>query len=248
MIEKFILNAEPRSILGKKVKNLRTQNIIPAVVYGGKNQPISISIDSKDFDNIYRQAGTSSIIELNIGDKDKTNVLLQEPQYNPVSGNIIHADFVRVRMDEKIKTEIPVKFTGESPAVEQEGGTLVTPRDNVEVECLPGDLVHEISIDISMLTDFEGQIKVSDITPPPGVEILTDPEEVLAMVEPPRSEEELAELEKPTAEEEAEAVEAAAGEKEEDIEEGAEPTAEGTPAEETTPQSENTAKEAPTTK
>lgn len=222
MMEKYTLNAEQRNVFGKKVKNLRLLGKIPAVIYGGKDKPVSISIDARTFHETYKTAGTSSIIDLIIGDKEKTNVLMQEPQYNPVTGNIIHVDFIRVRMDEKIKTEIPIQFNGESPAVEQEGGTLVTPRDNIEVECLPKDLVHEIIVDIARLVNFDSQIKVSDITPPPGIEFLTDPEEVLATVEPPRSEEELAELEKPTAEQEKEAVEAVAGAKDEEAEESTE--------------------------
>jgi len=245
-MEKFVLNAQPREILGRKVKNLRKNGLIPAVIYGGKKGPISITLNKVEFEKTYNAAGSTSLVQINT-DKIKDNVLIQEPQYDPVSGGIYHVDLTRVNMEEKIKTEIPIVTEGESIAVEQEGGTLVTPRDNIEVECLPGDLVHEIKIDISILKTFNDQIKVGDITPPPGVEFITDADEVLALVEPPRSEEELAELEKPTSEEETEAVEAVAGEKEE-TEEGAEPTAEETPAEETTPQSENAAKEAPTAK
>ena len=236
MNEKISLKALPREILGKKVKLLRQKGLIPAVIYGGKREPISITLDKKEFEKVYGDAGSSSLIEVDLGGK-KENVLAQEPQDDPVTGNILHVDLIRVRMDEKIKTEIPLRFIGESIAVEQNDGTLITPRDNIEVECLPGDLVHEIEIDLGALVDFESQIKTSNITPPPGIEILTDPDDVIALVEPPRSEEELAELEKPTADQEAEAVEAVAGTKEETTE-GEESTeaAEGAPTAEPTPE------------
>jgi large subunit ribosomal protein L25 len=110
-------------------------------------------------------------------------------------------------MDEKIKTEIPLEFVGESEAVEQLDGSLVTNRDNVEVECLPADLVSEIQVNISELKTFEDSISVKDLAIPQGIEVLTDSEEVIAVVEPPRSEEELAELEESAAEEEKEAIE-----------------------------------------
>jgi len=238
MNEKFSLKALPREILGKKVKLLRQAGQIPAVIYGGKGSPVSITLDKKEFEKVYGDAGSSSLIEVDLGGK-KENVLAQEPQNDPVTDRILHVDFIRVRMDEKIKTEIPLHFVGESKAVEQDSGTLVTPRDSIEVECLPGDLVHEIEIDLGTLKDFESQIKTSNITAPAGIEILTNPDDVIALVEPPRSEEELAELEKPTAEQEAEAVEAVAGAKEEGAE-GTEPVEriEGTetPAEKSSPE------------
>ncbi len=221
MGEKYSLNAENREITGRKVKDLRADGKLPAVIYGGKDKPQSITMSAKEFNKIFDEAGSSSIIELII-DGNKTNVIAQEPQYNPVNGEMIHIDLIRVRMDEKIKTEIPLEFIGESPAVADQDGTLVTPHDNIEVECLPGDLVSEIEINIGSLKTFDDQIKVSDITPPSGIQILTDPEEVIALVEAPRSEEELAELDKPTAEEEKEAVEAVAGKEDEEGEESEE--------------------------
>jgi large subunit ribosomal protein L25 len=238
-MQTYTLQAKTRSELGKKVKLLRQQNILPAVVYGNKIDPISISISATDFDKTFSQAGTSALVDLAVDGKDTYKVLTHEPQMDPVTSAPIHVDFYRVRMDEKITTEIPLEFTGESVAVEQLGGTLVTPHDNIEVECLPNDLVSEISIDITPLKTFEDQIKLSDIQLPKGIETEMEPGEVLALVEAPRSEEELAELEKSAAEEEAEAVEKVAGEKVEG-EEGAEGEAgEETPTE---PESDGTPK------
>ncbi len=214
MGEKYSLSAKERTVLGRKVKDLRAAGFIPAVVYGGKDKPLSITLDANNFEKIYEQTGSSSLIELNVDENNTDNVLAQDIQYNPVTGKIDHVDFIRVRMDEKLTTEIPLEIVGESEAVEQLDGTLVTPRDSIEVECLPKDLVHEIKIDISVLKAFDDQIKVADIIAPEGIKILTDAEEVIAMVEPPRSEEEMAELDKSTADEEKEAVEAVAGKEE----------------------------------
>lgn len=203
----YNLKAQTRTILGKKTKTLRSKGLIPAVIYGRDTKPQALSIDGKDFEKIFVETGTSTLVDLTIDDSTGVKVLTHEPQYDPVKGNPIHIDFYKVRMDEKIKTEIPLEFVGESEAVEQLDGSLVTNRDSVEVECLPADLVSEIQVDISDLKTFEDSISVKDLKTPQGIEILTDPEEVIAVVEPPRSEEELAELETPTAEEEKEAIE-----------------------------------------
>ncbi len=233
-MQSYSLKAQKRNILGKKVKSLRQAGQIPAVVYGGKKEAKPLILSFTEFDKIYREAGSSSIVDLNIDDKETDNVLIQEPQYNAVSGLPQHVDFLRVRMDEKIKTEIPLEFVGESKAVEQLGGTLVTPHDKLEVECLPKDLVPAIQIDLSSLNTFDDQIKISDINIPNGITVEIDDSEVVALVEAPRSEEEMAELETPTAEEEQKAVEEVAGEKEE-VAEGSEEAAGGG---ETTPEAE----------
>jgi len=202
------LKAQKREITGKKVKSLRQSGIIPAVVYGHGDKPKSISVDEKGFEKTFDKAGTSSLVDLEIEGEKPAKVLVHEPQRNPVNEKFIHIDFYRVKMDEKIKTEIPLEFVGESEAVEQNDGSLVTNRNNVEVECFPSDLVNHISVDISSLKTFEDTITVANLSVPSGIEILTDKEEVIAMVEPPRSEEEMADLETPAAaDEEKEALE-----------------------------------------
>ncbi|MEK7447724.1 MAG: 50S ribosomal protein L25, partial [Patescibacteria group bacterium] len=128
----------------------------------------------------------------------------------------------------KITASIPLNFTGDSKAVIDLSGSLITNKSEVEVECLPADLPHEIEVDISVLEDFEAVIHVKDIKVPEGVEIKDDLEETVALVEPPRSEEELAELEEPV--EEGEMPEAEQGQVEE-TEEVAEETEEAKPTE-----------------
>jgi len=201
------LRAEKREIIGKKVKTLREKGLIPAVIYGHDTKPQNISLYANEFAKTYSEAGTSSLIDLTVDSSPAVRVLTREPQLDPVKNTPIHIDFYKVRMDEKIKTEIPLEFIGTSEAVEQLDGSLVTNRDSIEVECLPADLVPEIKIDISSLKTFEDNIAISDIKVPSGIEVLNDSEEVVALVEPPRSEEELAELEESAAEKEKEAIE-----------------------------------------
>jgi len=217
----FEITAEKRELTGKKVKTLRSAGLLPAVVYGRGEKPAAITIERAKFEKIFAEAGTSSLVDLVVDSGNRFKVLTHEPQLDPVKGFPIHVDFYRVKMDEKITTEIPLEFIGESEAVEQLEGSLVTNRDSVEVECLPNDLVNHITVDISALKTFENTISVADLPTPAGIKILTDKEDVVAVVEPPRSEEELAELETPTAaEEEKEALEKMGAEAEAEKAEG----------------------------
>ncbi|MCX6809634.1 MAG: 50S ribosomal protein L25 [Candidatus Berkelbacteria bacterium] len=220
--KKYNLGATKRTVIGKSVKNLRKDGKVPAVVYGHSMKPESLEVDQKIFDKIFSEAGSSSLVDLAIDSQSPTKVLIHEPQLNPVSGEAIHIDFYKVRMDEKIKTEIPLEFIGESEAVTALDGSLVTNRDNIEVECLPTDLVPNFEVDLSRLKTFDDSITVADISVPSSIEVLTDPEELVASVEAPRSDEELAELEESAAEEEKEAIEQIAGEEGGEVAEGEE--------------------------
>jgi len=204
-MNEITLLATKRTLKGKKVKTLRRREQLPAVVYGRKIEPETLTLDSREFEKVYQQAGTSSLVDLVIEDKDPRRVLIHEPQYDPVTSRPIHVDLYAVRMDEKIETEIPIKFIGQSPAVEEQGGNFIANLDSLRVRCLPADLISEIEVDISGLVNLEDQIRLSDIKLSEKLEVLDDQEEVLALVEAPRSEEELeAELaEDKTSEEEA---------------------------------------------
>jgi len=198
--EKLILKVSPREQTGKKVAVLRGQGLLPAVLYGADEKPTSVAISYIEFVKIYKKAGGSTLVELDLSGK-KVNTLVAEIQINPATRRYIHADFKAVKMTEKITATVPLVFVGEAPAVEEQDGTLVKNLDEVEVSCLPGDLPHEIEVDIAGLVDFDASIHVSNIKAPQGVEILDDGEETVALVEPPRSEEELAALEEAPVEE-----------------------------------------------
>lgn len=205
-MEKINLNASIREIFGKKVNSLRQKGILPAVIYGKKVKPQNIQLKLTEFQKVYDKAGSSSLVDLVIDSKNPIKILIQDVQYDPIKDIPIHADLYSIKMDEKISTKIPIKFIGISPAVKDFEGNFIANYDEIEVECLPSDLISEIEVDISGLKSFDDNIKVSDLRIPSNIKILTDSDEVIALVNPPRSDEELAELEStstPNAEKEA---------------------------------------------
>lgn len=197
MAEKVKLVAKEREITGKKVKQLRANGLMPVVIYGKDRKPMALEVDAHEFELMFREAGGNTIISVDIekldGTKEKKNVLVTQIDEDPVRGDLRHADFLQIKMNEKITTMVPLHFVGDSLAVIDLQGSLLTPRDEVEVECLPADLPHEIEVDLAPLTDFEAVIHVSNLVVPEGVEIKDDPEEVVAFVEAPRTDEEMEE-------------------------------------------------------
>lgn len=187
------LKAQLRSQLGKSVKTLRACGFLPAVVYGEgvPSQPVVISY--KDFMATLHVAGESTLVTLDVDGKP-FNVLVHDVSYDPVSDMPIHADFHAVRMDKVIRTHVPLEFVGESPAVKNDAGVLVRVVQELEVEALPQDLVHSLTVDLSLLATIGSTIHVKDITLPTGVTLLADPDETIAVVEAPRSEEDIAAL------------------------------------------------------
>jgi len=188
------LEAKHRKISGKKVKSLRESGVIPAVLYGPKvKEPQILEVEYEKFRDVFKKAGGSSLIKLKI-DKDEKDVLIRDVQEDPMSGNFLHVDFYEVPMTEKIKLTIPLKFIGESEAVKNLSGILVKNIFEVEIESLPKDIPTEVDVDITVLKTFEDTIKIKDIVIPSGVKIMASPEEIIALVSPPRTEEELKEL------------------------------------------------------
>lgn len=194
MTKAATLKAQAREITGKKVKQLRQEELIPAVLYGHKIKPQNLSVKYLDFKRVYEKAGESSLVELETGDK-KVNVLVHDTQTDPMSGKFSHIDFFQVNMKEEVETEIPLEFVGESPAVKELGGILVKSLDSIEVKCLPADLPEKFEVDISKLATFEDFIAVKNLKVSDKVEILSDMETIVASVQEPRSQEELERLE-----------------------------------------------------
>ena len=189
------LKAEKRAIVGKKVAVLRRRGLIPAVVYGEQvvAEPIAVSLVS--FTKVLKEAGESVMVTLNV-EGAPHNVLIHDIAYDPIRGLPIHADFHAVRMDKVLRVKVALVFTGSAPAIKDLGGVLVKVLHEVEVEALPQDLPHELTVDISLLVDFNSRIFVKNIVLPKGVSIPGAIDEVVALAEPPRTEEELAELAK----------------------------------------------------
>ncbi len=185
--EKHQIKADKRTVLGRKVKHLRKEGLLPATVYGHKFESLSIQFKTVELEKIYNEAGESGLVELLIGE-EKLPVLFRNPQYSPVWGNILHIDCYKVNLKEKITAFVPIEFIGESQAV-KDGNMLVEVTNEIEVEALPTDLPGNIIVDISILNAVGDTITVGDIKLDDKVEMVTLPEQVIAKIEEPRAEE-----------------------------------------------------------
>jgi large subunit ribosomal protein L25 len=185
-MEKVIIPAEKREVVGKKVKVLRREGKLPAIIYGHGIDPISIVLDARDASRTLAKATSSSLITIELDGKQYPT-LVREKQLDFIRNSLIHVDFLAVSMTEKITASVGVQVVGEAPAVKEFGAILVTGLTELEVECLATDLPERFTVDVSGLAEISSGVYVKDVTPPPNVEILSDPEEVIvvatAMVE-----------------------------------------------------------------
>ncbi len=170
---------------------LRLKGVLPAVVYGRKDESTPISIDRKTFEKLYKQAGSSSVITLK-GLGEEKDVLIQEVAVDALTGEALHADLYSIAKGQKVTVSVPLSFDGESPAVKDLGGILTKVMHELEIEVTPKDLPHTISVDISKLTGLDSQIKVSDLSLPASAEVSADPDEVVAMISVAKEEDEAA--------------------------------------------------------
>ncbi len=190
-MKEIILEAKKREITGKKAKKFLQEGNVLGVVYGHKIDNRNILLNSIAFKKAYAKAGESTLIDLKIDGEESVKAIIKDTQMDLSGENFIHVDFHQVNMNEKLTTDIALKFIGESRAVKELGGMLLKNIDFIPIECLPKDLVHEIEVDISSLDDFDKSIHVKDLKLPEGVIALTDPEEAVVFVEAPRAEEEI---------------------------------------------------------
>jgi len=192
------LSVKLRQETGRKNNKIRKQGLIPAILYGRKVKNLLLSVKEHDFEEIYKEAGESTLVKLNLASDEKKDrvILIHDITRDVVSNKIIHIDFYQVKMDEPITAEIPLVFTGKSLAIEREDGVLIKSIQEVEIKALPQDLPHDIEVNISSLKTFDDNIYIKDLKIPDKVEITIDPEEVVASVIPPRTKAELEELEK----------------------------------------------------
>jgi large subunit ribosomal protein L25 len=203
------LAAEPREVTGKKVAVLRRAGRLPAVVFGHGISSENVSLDAHDFELLRRRAGQNALIDLSVDGKKARPVLVHGVQVHPVHRRPLHVDLFLVRMTEELIVDVPVVATGTSLAVENLNGTLLHPIESVRIRALPDHLPQSIEYSIDGLVDFDAVVKVSDLTIPDDVTLLTDPEEVIAKVLQSRLQ---VEVEAEKAEEAEAAAEAAEGE------------------------------------
>jgi large subunit ribosomal protein L25 len=205
------LAAEPRELVGKKVATLRRVGRLPAVVYGHGVSSENVSLDAHEFELLRRKAGQNALIDLSVNGSKARPVLVHDVQVHPVNRRPLHVDLFLVRMTEELTVDVPLVPIGISNAVENLNGTLMHLLESVRVRALPDHLPQSIEYSIESLVDFDEVVKVSDLTIPGDVSLLTDADEVVAKVLASRLQAEAAELAAETAETVAEAAGAAEG-------------------------------------
>jgi large subunit ribosomal protein L25 len=208
-MNKVILEAAHREVIGKKVKVLRREGKLPAVIYGKHmEKPIPIVMDLLSTTKILRDVSLATVLTIDLEGEEHT-VLVRDRQRGILTGQYEHIDFLAISMTETVRTQVNVFVEGKSPAEEEFGAIVMTGADSVEVEALPGDLPESLTVDVSSLTSLGDTITVADLELPDGVEVLSDPTEMLAVITLPAAE--------IVEEEEEEALEG------EELEEGVEP-------------------------
>ncbi len=183
-----VLNAEPRTVLGKQVKKLRREGILPANIYGKSLASQSLQVKLSDFENIYNQAGETGVVDLTVKDKIHP-VLIKNLQINYSSNTPLHADFYQVNLKEKVKTMVPVALIGDPKAVTEKIGVLLQTLSEVEIEALPDRIPENIEVNVEPLSEVGAGITVADLKVGEGVAILTDSGLTIARISEPQKEE-----------------------------------------------------------
>ncbi|GIW00007.1 50S ribosomal protein L25 [Roseiflexus sp.] len=197
MSEKYTLSLEPRAVVGKKVKRLRRSGILPATVYGKGIEPISVQVDARSFNAVYRRAGRTALVELHIAGRQPLAAFIHALQRHPVTRDIIHADFRAVDLSQEVEVAVPLHIEGESPLVESGEAVLNQVLNAIEIRALPSNIPAHLTVDISGLDAFDKSIHVRDLALPPGVTLATPADELVVSLAHARA----AEEEAPAAEE-----------------------------------------------
>ncbi len=171
-MKKHSLTAQPRDLVGRKVKKLRREGQIPATVYGKNVTSVSVSVPAAGFEKLYKEAGETGLVELAVG-KDIRPVLVHTLQKDPVTNQVLHIEFHQVDLKEKVHAKVPLVFIGDAPAVIGKVGVLLTLIDEVEVEALPTDLPEKLTVNISPLAEVGQEVKVGELKVSSGVTVLT---------------------------------------------------------------------------
>ena len=165
-MKKLELEVAHRSVLGKKVRHLRHQDITPVHLFGHSVPSMALQCDTPMLQRILAQAGTTGLINLKL-DKDKTprNVLVREIQTDPRTGKLLHVDFYQVKMTEAIEVDVPIVLVGEAPALKDKENMLAQELNTLSIECLPANIPDSIEVDVSSLAEPDQAIRVRDIIP-----------------------------------------------------------------------------------
>jgi len=215
-MDSLSLSARPRTETGRHARALRRSGLVPAVVYGHHQESLPISADARTLERLWHRAGRSHLVDLAVDGLPTRKVLIRELQTSPRTGRLLHADFFAVNLLEKLVVDIPLVVVGEAPAVtDTKVGQLLQTVNSVKLECLPGDIPAQLTVDVSGLTEVDAHITLGEIELPKGVTLVSaDLDETVVKISPLR-----------VREEEEEPAAAAEGEAEAVPEEGGEPAA-----------------------
>ena len=194
------LSAKPRSMTGKQVKKLRREGWIPAVLAGRGIDSQEIAISAYEFERVHRRITATTLMDLTVEGSAPVKALLQRVQVDPRTHRPMHLELFQLRMEDKIRVDVPIQVEGTAPAVSDLGGTLVVAHDHVSIRCDANHLVSSFHIDVSNLKEFDDHFRAGDLEVPEGVELLTDPHEILVSVTQPRVEREIGQMEETAAE------------------------------------------------
>ena len=186
-MEALELNAEVREVTGRRVRHLRQQGMVPAVLYGRTQDSTLLQVQAKALHKVLAEAGTHQLISLQIGKQKPLMTLARDIQRDVVKRNYLHVDFYAVTMDQKVTAQVPLIIEGVAPAVKDLGGVLTQGLDEIEIECLPSDLISAIEVNVEDLVEYNDSISVSDLKVPSSITIMSDPDSMVVKVEPPAS-------------------------------------------------------------
>lgn len=180
-----------REIVGRKVKKLRKEGLIPANVYGKKTKSTAVSLKKEEFEKVYREVGETGVVKLLIeGEKEERPILIQNLQVDPVTNEPLHVDLRQIILTEKVTAQIPIELTGEAPAAQQKVGILIQTVSEVEVEALPMDLPEKFMVDVSNLASVGDEVKAKEmVIDKTKVTLNVEDELVVAKIEPLAAEE-----------------------------------------------------------
>ncbi|MDD5547783.1 MAG: 50S ribosomal protein L25 [Candidatus Pacebacteria bacterium] len=183
------LQVQKRGILGRLVGGLRKKGLVPGELYGKGLENIHVSVPTKDFRKIFKEAGENTIINVLV-DNQKYPVLIHDVAYDGISGDFLAVDFYRVKMDEKIKVKVPMEFIGIAPGVKEKNGVLVKSLHEIEIEALPGNIPHNFKVDLTKLADIGQSIHIKDLDIPSSVKVEISLDTIVATITAKVTEEE----------------------------------------------------------
>jgi large subunit ribosomal protein L25 len=183
--ETYNLEAQSRAVIGKKVGQLRTQGLVPVVIYGARVQPITLQVPYRSLEVALRHAGGTHLINVNFDGKTQS-VITREVQRDILRGTIMHVDFLAVDASTRIRADVPIHLIGESSAVNNRIGQLLQQTQALSIEAVPADLIDTVQVDISGLTAIGDAIHVRDLNINPNIIVINDPDDLVVRINPLR--------------------------------------------------------------